>query len=169
MRGFLKRHWRDCLRRPVGLVPATELVVIEQGKVIGDARLAATADDRVLEGMQALHGERKPEEHWSLRQPRLRRPKKLRGTALLLAVASGNNYYHWMIESLPRLHLAEAAGWGFDQVDHVLVNQHQQFFHHETLSRLGIREGQSHPCHKHAVTTVDRLVVEALESLGVTR
>jgi len=151
--------WRDWLWRPRGLRPLNGVEVLPGGKVIGDARLAATADDVVLADVQFLHGEAAPESHWVMRRRRFRRPCRLSGTALLLAVASGHNFYHWLIESLPRLRLAAEAGWPVERFDHVLVNELLEPFHHETLAQLGVRPEQIRRCRKNRVCRVERLVV----------
>ena len=151
--------WRDWLWRPRGLRPLDGVEVLPGGKVIGDARLAATADDVVLADVQFLHGEAAPESHWVMRRRRFRRPCRLSGTALLLAVASGHNFYHWLIESLPRSQMAEEAGWPVERFDHVLVNELLEPFHHETLARLGVRPEQIRRCRKRQVCQVECLVV----------
>lgn len=151
--------WRDWRWRPAGCRPLAGVEVLSDGKVIGDARLAATAEDVVLADVQFLHGEADPANHWVLKQRRFRRARRLPGTALLLAVAAGRNYYHWLIESVPRLRAAEAAGWTPARLDHVLINENPQPFHTATLARLGFRPEQIRPCHKRELLRVDRLIV----------
>src|SRR5690348_14606107 len=53
------------------------LAELSDGKVIGDARLVATAENDVPGQLQILHGETNPEEHWALRQKRFRWPRRL--------------------------------------------------------------------------------------------
>jgi len=46
------------------------------------------------------------EKHWLLNVPKLRRPKKISGRLLVVASHAADNYYHWLLEELPRLLLA---------------------------------------------------------------
>jgi capsular polysaccharide biosynthesis protein len=135
---------------------------LEKGKVVGDARLAATADDLVMSDVQALHGEAEPAAHWSYRQRRLRIPRWLSGTSALLAMPSGNNVYHWMIESLPRLKFLSDAGWTMDRIDWVLVNELQRPLHAESLELFGIPAAKVVRCHKRCLLQAERLVVPAV-------
>jgi capsular polysaccharide biosynthesis protein len=50
--------------------------------------------------------------------------------------AASGNYYHWLIDSLPRLHLVEKAGL-LAQTDYVLVYDKTKVFVVDTLGRLG--------------------------------
>ncbi len=150
--------------RPIELEAgkASFVLEIDHGKVIGDARFVATAEDTVLGDLQALADVADPENHWSLRQKRLRLPRRLQGTAVLLAAASGNNYFHWMTESLPRLHLLEKAGWKVGEVDCYLINELQQPFHQQSLALLGIKPSRLRRCAKTEVLQVGKLVVPVL-------
>ncbi len=141
-----------------------ELFVAEmmQGKLVGDCLLVATAEDHVLPGVQGLHGVDTPAEHWVLRRCRYRRQVTLPGTAVILAAASGANYYHWLLESLPRLVLLREAGYSLDQIDHFLLNEQQQPFHEQTLDLLGIPAAKRRPGCKARVYCCDRLVVPSL-------
>ena len=131
------------------------------GNVVGDALLVASSDDLVAGGIQGLFDVSDPAGHWSLRRCRFRPQSRLEGTAVLLAAAAGQNYYHWLFESLPRLRLLQQAGCDFGSVDHFLLNQHLQPFHGETLDRLGIPAHKRRCCSKARVFVCDRLVVPA--------
>ncbi len=72
------------------------------GKIIGDLRLVATRDDVVVGGIQSIFGCAEPQNHYLLRRRRFRIPKYRHGTALLMGAANSDNYYHWLLDSLPR-------------------------------------------------------------------
>ena len=129
------------------------------GKVIGDMRLIATRENDVPGQLQTLHGIDSPERHWSLRQWRLRRPRRLRGTAAVVAAASGSNYYHWLFDSLPRLHLLRTAGCEWSEIETFLLNGPLRTFDVDSLALLGIPIERITRCSKRQVTTVDELIV----------
>lgn len=132
---------------------------LPHGKVIGDLRLIATAENDVLGGLQALHGIDDPAAHWSVHQWRLRRPHRLRGTAAVLAAASGANYYHWLFDSLPRLHLLQQAGVDWAKVDCFLLNGSPRSFDVESLALLGIPVERTRRCSKRQITSAEHLLV----------
>jgi capsular polysaccharide biosynthesis protein len=135
------------------------VATLAPGKVVGDALLVVSSDDLVAGGIQGLYDVPDPAGHWILRRCRYRPQSRLEGAAVLLAAAAGQNYYHWLFESLPRLRLLQQAGCDFSSVDHFLLNQHLQPFHGETLDRLGIPARKRRCCSKARVFMCDRLIV----------
>jgi len=129
------------------------------GKVIGDMRLIATEENDVLGGLQALHGVEQPASHWSVHQWRLRRPRQLRGQAAVLAAAAGSNYYHWLFDSLPRLHLLQLAGIAWNDVQSFLINESAGSFTADSLALLGISGERLVRCSKRRITIVEQLLV----------
>jgi capsular polysaccharide biosynthesis protein len=132
---------------------------LTNGKVVGDMRLIATRDNEVLGQLQSLHGIADPEKHWSLRQWRLRRPRRLRGTAVVIAAASGSNYYHWLFDSLPRLHLLRLAGLDSNRMESFLINGTVRRFDVASLALLGVPPERVSRCSKRQITIVEQLVV----------
>lgn len=147
------------LQLPVQASGRWQLANLRHGKVIGDLRLIATAENDVLGGLQALHGIDDPAAHWSVHQWRLRRPHRLRGTAAVLAAASGANYYHWLFDSLPRLHLLQQAGVDWGKVDCFLLNGSPRSFDVESLALLGIPVERTRRCSKRQITSAEHLLV----------
>jgi tetratricopeptide (TPR) repeat protein/capsular polysaccharide biosynthesis protein len=62
----------------------------------------------------------------------------IQGRVAVLAGLSGHNYFHWMIDILPRLEILRRSGIEFDQVDWFYVNQAGSKFQQATLEKLGI-------------------------------
>ena len=60
------------------------------------------------------------------------------GTVAVLSGLSGNVYFHWMVDVLPRIELLRLSGIDFDKIDWFLVNNSQQPFQQETLKALGV-------------------------------
>lgn len=132
------------------------------GKVVGDCLLVASSTDGVAGELQALHGAAQPWDHWVLRRCRYRREASLAGTSAVLAAASGANYYHWLLESLPRLWLMEQAGFTIKQVDRFLLNEEQYPFHAQTLEVLDIPHVKRMITRKNRVYRCERLFVPSL-------
>ncbi len=135
---------------------------LRDAKVIGDMRLAATAVDVVLGDLQFLHGAADPARHWVLEQVRFRLPQKLRGTAMLLEASNGDNYYHWLFHSLPRLRLLELAGYAFNEVEHFLLKHDEFRFHTQSLDLLGIPAARRRRCAKRKILQVERLLATSM-------
>jgi len=130
------------------------------GKIIGDLRLVATAGDAVVGGLQGLFGCADPHNHYLLHRRRLRVPKYWSGTALLLGTANSDNYYHWLLESLPRWKMLQAAGYVL--YDHVLLHSKPLVFQDETLDRLKVPREKRRRLSKNFVHQFERLIVPAM-------
>jgi len=130
------------------------------GKIIGDLRLAATENDIVIGGLQALFSCEKPAGHYLLKRRRFRLPRHHAGTALLLGASNSDNYYHWLIDSLPRWKLLQAAGWR--DYDFVLLHSQPRAFQEETLDWLGVPAAKRLRCSKNFIHQFDQLVVPAM-------
>ncbi len=135
------------------------LAELPQGKVVGDLRLAVTAEDEVLGQLQALHGIADPAAHWVTRQLRLRRPWRLRGAVVTLAAAAGANYYHWLFDSVPRFHLLRLSGMDLESVDFFLINESDRTFDLDSLQMLGIPAERTFRCSKRQIIVAERLFV----------
>lgn len=62
----------------------------------------------------------------------------VQGRVAVLAGLSGHNYFHWMIDILPRLEILRRSGINFSQIDWFYVNQAGSKFQQATLEKLGI-------------------------------
>lgn len=136
------------------------VVELAHGKIIGDLRLAATGDDVVIGGIQTVFGCDDPAGHYAVNRRRFRLPKRRAGTALLLGTANSDNYYHWLLDSLPRWKMLQAAGWL--DYDFVLLHSQPRRFQEETLDWLGVPARKRLRCSKNFVHQFKRLVVPAM-------
>jgi hypothetical protein len=136
------------------------VVELAGGKIVGDLRLVATADDVVVGGIQSLFGCVEPQNHYLLHRRRFRTLKHRPGTALLLGAAASDNYYHWMLDSLPRWRMMQLAG--YREYDYVLLHRLPRRFQDETLDRLGVPPERRLRCSKLLVHQFERLVVPAM-------
>lgn len=94
--------------------------------------------------------------------PYLPPPQVLPGTALVLSVAGGTMFCHWLCNVLVRLAMVEAAGWDWEAIEWVVVNAHDAAYQRHTLELLQIPPDKiiaSVPDHCH--WQGDRLLVPA--------
>jgi capsular polysaccharide biosynthesis protein len=139
-------------------------VELADGKVVGSVRLAATRENIVVENVQNITGCHDLKNHSALRQRRFRMPKYRRGTALLLGAPSSDcNYYHWVIDSLPRWKIMQAAN--YSDYDYVLLQEGTSRFQDEFLDQLGVPVSKRLHCSKKQVHQFERLVVPAMPVL----
>lgn len=60
----------------------------------------------------------------------------------LLSARGGGNYYHWMVDILPKLGVLQKAGYTFAETDRFVVSVFNKSFQKETLRHFGISEHQ---------------------------
>ncbi|MEG4021927.1 tetratricopeptide repeat protein [Microcoleus sp. S13C4] len=64
--------------------------------------------------------------------------KQIDGSVAVLSGLSGNVYFHWMVDVLPRIELLRHSGRDLAEIDWFLVNSCQHQFQRESLRILGI-------------------------------
>lgn len=129
------------------------------GKIIGDLRMVATAGNVAIGGLQSLFSCSDPDNHYLLNRRRVRLSKYRRGTAVLLGAANSDNYYHWMVDSVPRWKMVLAANQL--NYDFVLLHPKPSRFQEEVLDRLNVPTAKRLRCSKYFVHQFERLVVPA--------
>lgn len=135
---------------------------LAHGKVIDDATLVATARNNVLGNLQVLYGYENPREHPYPRRRRFRFSRSVRGTVSLLAASNGDNYYHWLFDSLPRLRLLELAGTRLNAIDGFVLNLSHPSFQIQSLRHFGIPFTQLLYPSRLAILQPDRLIVPSM-------
>jgi hypothetical protein len=65
--------------------------------------------------------------------------EKIRANTALIATPESSNYYHWIMDSLPRLHLLEEF---INSIDYFIVPEKLHSFHIESLKYWGIEENR---------------------------
>lgn len=89
--------------------------------------------------------------------------KKIQNSVVVLSTAeANNNYFHWMIELLPRVHLIERAGFKLDQINSYVINTEDRPYQKETLILLGIPEDKIVKPSQSLHFKADQLIVPAL-------
>ncbi|MGL5063603.1 MAG: glycosyltransferase 61 family protein, partial [Microcoleus sp.] len=68
--------------------------------------------------------------------------QEIQGKVAVLSGLSGNVYFHWMVDVLPRIELLRRSGWDLAEIDWFLVNSCDREFQRESLKILGIPEAK---------------------------
>ena len=117
------------------------------------------ARDRVLHEFSQGREESARGGNYAFEEVRLRKPLRVAGRSLLLdARTHSQNYFHWLIEALPRVEFARTAGWKVADFDHVLVSRARSPFHTETLGIAGIDPSKIVDTSAHPHVECDELV-----------
>lgn len=150
-------------------VPAVDVIVLHGIRFWGDyAGTLIGRDDRVLGDLTIdVWG---LDRHKIFTQFKLPRVRELRGLTAILAVAEADvNYYHWMVDLLPRLDRLRAAGFPPEDFDWFVVNHLNRPWQRETLEELGVpwakvicADASVHLACERAVTTSLRGVTTAV-------
>ena len=127
---------------------------------MGELRLALTPTNKALGEVQALIGDWDPDNNPALRRRRIRVLQRRRGTALLIGTKESTNYYHWLLDCLPRWRLVQEAG--FRDYDYILLNTSSPRFCEETLNLLEVPQEKRLHCSTLYLYEFDRLVVPAM-------
>ena len=89
--------------------------------------------------------------------------EKIHGKVAVLSVLSGNVYFHWVVDLLPRIEILR-RGINLEEIDWFLVNDYQQPFQQETLRILGIPEEKILASDRHPYIQAEELVVPSYSS-----
>jgi hypothetical protein len=112
------------------------------GRFHRDARAILTRDDRILAPFSAHMGSG-PSDNWLFRRMMLGRLTRVPGKSLLLV--GNRNYYHFLIEELPRVWLARQAGFEIGQLDHIVMFSPAHESQRTLCKRLEIDENKIVP------------------------
>lgn len=63
---------------------------------------------------------------------------KIFGNSVLLALDSGSNYFHWIAQILPRIHLLNKYNIDWSMIDHIIIPEIRGEFVKETLNLLNV-------------------------------
>lgn len=149
--------------------PAAFVLALAGGRLLADNSLSVaviSADNHLVGDASFQYDPRRsdlarPEENNVFAQRWFAEPRRVHGTVASLLAGGGaaaGNYYHWLIDSLPRLHLLKKAGF-WDKIDYFLVYDGQRRFVVDSLRALGIRPGQVLDLRTHRHFVADRLLV----------
>ncbi|WP_413166755.1 tetratricopeptide repeat protein [Capilliphycus salinus ALCB114379] len=100
-----------------------------------------------------------PENHQVFHQKKLPPVKSVKGSVAVLSGLSGNIYFHWMVDVLPRIDLLRQSGIKLEEIDGFVVNSYQLPFQRETLNLLGIPTEKLLESDRHCHLQAERLIV----------
>jgi hypothetical protein len=152
------REQYDRLLRGTVIQPAVRSFVatLMTGHVTHDAGVVMHAGDDVLVDVSGI-GFASDNPTNPLHLSHLPRPRQTSDTVAVLTTGPNHNYYHWLIEALPKLDLYERSGIAIDRFYAPI----QTRFQRETLALLGIPREQIVPATHHAHLAPARLVVSS--------
>ncbi|MGB3534038.1 MAG: tetratricopeptide repeat protein [Microcoleaceae cyanobacterium] len=90
--------------------------------------------------------------------------KYLKGKIAVLSGLSGNVYFHWMVDVLPRLEILKKLGIDLSEIDGFVVNSIQRPFQRETLEKLGIPLSKIIETDQQSHLQAEELIVPAFAS-----
>ena len=148
----------DRLLRGTVIQPAVQSFVaaLTDGRVTHDAGVVMAGDDAVLEDVSGL-GFACDNPTNPLHMSHLPRPRQTPHTVAVLTTGPNHNYYHWLLEAIPRLDLYERSGLPIDRYYAPIHSRFQR----ETLALLGIPREQIVPATRRTHLAPARLVVSS--------
>ena len=149
-------------------VPAAFVLALPQGRLLADNSLSVaviSADNRLVGDASFQYDAKRsdlarPEENTVFRQRWFSEPVRVAGTVASLLSGGGaaeGNYYHWLIDSLPRLHLYKKSGY-WDSIDYFLVYDRDRRFVADSLRTFGVRPEQVLDVKTHRHLVADQLL-----------
>jgi capsular polysaccharide biosynthesis protein len=145
-------------RRLRACVPPAIVARLPQGRVVGPYGAVVTADDTLLFDLSPYYGAYRPSQHPILLNLRLPAVVTQAGSVAVLTTRGVDNYYHFMLDVLPRLELLRRAGI---DPDRYLVNRALPF-QKELLARVGIPEERTIESSSEPHIRAEDLVVPSL-------
>jgi capsular polysaccharide biosynthesis protein len=138
----------------------TYVATIPGGRTLGVDGAVLSPEGHLL--MDVSHRREKPlTEFREMLWLRLPPVETYRGAVAVLGVRHCGNYYHWLLDVLPRIELIRLAGVAVDR--YVVSITHA--FQRDTLRMLGIRDEQIICPHKRSHIQAERLVVPSLPGI----
>jgi len=85
--------------------------------------------------------------------------EKISGSVAVLSGLSGNVYFHWMVDILPRFAILQQEKPDWQGIDWFLVNSIKASFQRETLQKLGITESKIIESDRHPYIQAKQLII----------
>ena len=120
-------------------IPATELFFFRGARIITNDGVVISPDNRVFAEFTYVDEAGGIDSHSVFRRRRFPRAQPLRGWYATLCYPSSSAYYHWVLESLPRIRLLEPH---LQSLDGVFVPTQMEPAMFESLILLGFKESQ---------------------------
>ncbi|VGO12282.1 hypothetical protein PDESU_00833 [Pontiella desulfatans] len=112
--------------------PETFVLRLPHGRVLGDGTVISPQNAILSESTIDFH--RKQEHHHLLSERRVPDPEHFEGRLAVITSPGSDNYFHWTLDSVPRLSLLQGMA---NEIDGYYIDN-QSRFHLEWLGMLGI-------------------------------
>ncbi|MEN7549779.1 glycosyltransferase family 61 protein [Rapidithrix thailandica] len=135
----------------------TFLLSLEAGRYSSVHNCVITAQDKLLSEVSSY-----PDDglkHGVFKALKISPVKKLSGKAFLLTGQGDANYYHWLLQIIPKLHLLKAAGKDINSFDHILLHRHDLPFIDFLLKYFEVDQHKLVNLLEHRHIQADELVV----------
>jgi hypothetical protein len=116
------------------LSPECGVGILPRGRFLTDTGFVISAEDYLIQDVSSAFGIGEGAHHPIFLQPRLPSVQKVGGRVALATVFRSDIYYHWLFDTLPRLHLLEKLGIEYD----TLAIPHNLRFQRDSLALLGV-------------------------------
>ncbi|NJK50537.1 glycosyltransferase family 61 protein [Candidatus Gracilibacteria bacterium] len=144
--------------------PDTFLISASNCRVIGDEGAVITHDNKLLADV-SRHFRVKIDNinlHPELCRLELPKGKELPGTVAVLATAGGYNYYHWLLDVLPRLEIINNTFSDYyHKIDKFLINKVSSFTT-QSLAMLEVNPDKVFPLQAKSHFLVEHLIIPSL-------
>lgn len=159
-----KPHWkyRD---RQVMEIPETYLLKIPNGRVTGQGFVITPQNELLGDVSKVIFRADYAKEYNDHPQLNAKLPpvEVIEGRVATISVPyAGTNYYHWMLDLLPRLDLIERGGVSLDSIDYFVINGYASRFQRDTLTHLGIGKDRILESQWHPHIQAEELIVPSL-------
>jgi capsular polysaccharide biosynthesis protein len=114
--------------------PRVGTALIERGRVLTRTGAVIGPDDRLIADVSSTFMAGNPAAHPIFLTAKLPRVTKIEETVAVLTTYRSNIYYHWLLDTLPRLQLLEESGFSYERI----VVPGQTRFQKESLELLGL-------------------------------
>jgi len=156
------RWWHELLCSDDG--PSTSVsVCVHAGRVLHQDGAVIDRKNRLVARVSGLGFDSTIPEN-PLTRKRLAPPKKVHGTLAVLSGFGSHNYYHWLIDIVPKLSVLQDMGI---PIDFFFVPQ-KYAFQRESVRSLGIDPRKIIAAHRRSHVAADRILAVNWEGLSVT-
>ncbi|MBP3041454.1 glycosyltransferase family 61 protein [Bacillaceae bacterium Marseille-Q3522] len=136
------------------------VAILPGGRVLSD-RAVISPDNKLLWDL-SVEWMAPPEQHSIFKEEKLPPLTMSEETVAMLNHPASNNYFHWMLEALARIHLIEQSKI---KIDKYIINHHSLPFQLETLEAWGISDDRIIVPHHHFHLKAKQLVVPSYVNL----
>jgi capsular polysaccharide biosynthesis protein len=144
-------------------LPEAFVLDLAGGKVLGGLGAVITDDHRLLFDVSPYFAIDEPRHHPIFRRLLLPEPEPVDGSVAVLATRGDENFYHFMLDTLPRLGLLEDTR-PLDSLDRFVVRHHRPF-HRQLLQMCGVPSDRILDPSTHPYVHARRLVVPSIPAL----